>query len=681
VNYPNLENVDSIFKDYITDALKERERIERSLLNLINNIFIENERCITQQLLSEQLSKARNSSQTKAVIKSLSPSMIKFIDEEAKKLERSLFFTIQSAIFSCLFASLSPMARLKLDYLIFQEMKEKEKGKGKERIGEGIELDRSSGSLYIQGFGSLPIYTGVYTGEAEAKGKKDDYVVLMKTVQHDIAEQARSIAKSSMQKKQIFDGKEFSLSKRLWDISEENAKTLKELIKSNINKDVARCVDAIDRYYTKGKRTACAEYPDMMRRINYSIPPNASFESYRLARNEMAEITFRASLQDYIENPFVSAVQWLLANNRLKKYENACSCNDLAFQDAYGLGRGIYPIDKVPDRPHVMCLCTVAPVSSRQIKKVLAKGMEIGNVPTKEWLESGKEERNASIIKDKENQYGITLFHNENPKALQQACIHAIKSHDWFNNGVKDVDKDAFVEDLKQSSSLGLFILARYSSDMEVDLYCKDWEKKNSRYSPSENKVYCNLYKDAERLDNKALDFKLGMKSFLHEAGHWADNNITDKKFGLAKKMNRLYDSIKADVLNAINKTGRELYGSAFKPLMQSLDRKSLIDLNPRIKNAVTEKIRENLHINSNISDMYGAVTFNLITGCKDNMYGHPNEYWRYKDVTHPYLVKMEFIANALESLGNLKRVEAMKTFLPHSWNDFVSGLKDVILG
>ena len=718
MNYPNIDDVESCFKSYFLDALKERERIEKATLSAVDDVFVESTRRVISQLLKEHgIDSIKN---TKEVpLKRLSPTLSSFIDEEALQLNKELYYTIQTAIFNAVFNAFSPLARLGIDVLLDQESRvgnandvpnknvkgnklqeavsagnlhgQKEKSKGKKVDWTKKVVDYEAGYMYLPGLGYCNIYCGSDESrwgshafeslkrKAEAKNPAY-YMPKMKSVQKDLIAQSEAIAKSTMQKRQVFNDKEFKVSDRIWGIAQKNKDLLKDIIASNFNKDVTKTAKAIDVLVTKGKETACRDYPDMMKRLNGRIPGYVSFEAYRLARNEMAETTFRATLQDYVDSPYVEGVKWLLANNRLKKYEDACCCNDLAYTDVYGLGRGVFPLDKVPDRPHVMCLCCLAPVSSREMKKLLKKGLEIGNVPTKEWLESAKDEINAQIIKDKENQYGVRLFHNEKQEALRSACIHAIKSHEWFKNGVKDVDKEAFVEDLNKATGMGLFALARYSGEMKVDLYCQDWKERGSRYSLVENKVYCNLYVDGAKLDSKALGFKLGMRTFLHEAGHWVDSNITGRQMGLTLKMQKLYNAIYGDVLNAINKTGRELYKAKFVPLSK-LDANSLGKLDARIKQAVTQKIRENIHINSSVSDMYGALTQNTIAGRgANNMYGHGMKYWRYEDERlHKIMVKMEFIAEAFESLGNLKRMEAMQKHLPTAWAHFHSVLNNFL--
>lgn len=69
-----------------------------------------------------------------------------------------------------------------------------------------------------------------------------------------------------------------------------------------------------------------------------------------------------------------------MSNNRIKGYH--CECETLAYNDSYGLGAGVYPVDAVPSRPHIHCLCRLIPL----IDKVVKEGAE-ANKPPENWKE------------------------------------------------------------------------------------------------------------------------------------------------------------------------------------------------------------------------------------------------------------------------------------------------------
>jgi len=687
-NYENIEEIDSYFRPYMRDALKERGELEVAVFASIRRAHINSAKRVIDAFL---LDNGKNKP-----IKPLTPFLERFIDEEQVRLNDELVGIVETAIMSSVITGLSPLARLKLDAQLF-EMKTGESLASNDYIDytstykvfspfsnpEAESATEAFNRIYRarRGFPKeedLMCQDAYLSGE-KGKEKADSVLPRMKSIQKDMIAQAREIAKSTMHKLRVFDGKEFKLSEKLWGEAKKTQETLKKVIKENINKDSSKCAKAIETYAGKGRAKACKDYPDMMKRLGGRVPGSLDFASYRLARNEMAETTFRATLEDYKDNKFVAGAKWLLANNRLKKYENTCSCNELAYTDSYGLGRGVYPLEKVPERPHVMCLCSLAPISSRQLRKAFEKGMKLGNVPPEDWLESLKEEKGASAIKDASNQYALTLFQNEDEKTIKKECIEVIREHEWFNTGVKDIDKETFIEDLNKLTKEGLFILARYTGTMQAELYYEGRE--GSHYHPLKNQIYCNLSTDAQKSDNKVLGYKLGMKSFLHETGHWLDSNITGEKFGVTSKMGKLYNTIQRDVINFINKVGREQFQSKFHPISK-LDATTLNKLGI-VKQYVADKIKENIAINSNISDIYGAVTQNTILGYGQNgRYGHPTWYWQYADKAfHKAKVKMEFIAESFESLCNSKRADAMQKFLPNAWKEFNSEIRNFIKG
>jgi len=346
-------------------------------------------------------------------------------------------------------------------------------------------------------------------------------------------------------------------------------------------------------------------------------------------------------------------------------YEDECDCNDIAYEDVYGLGRGIYPIDKVPDRPHVMCLCNIAPITRRKLKKQLEGGMKLGNVPTKEWFEKQNHENNIELIKSNYIETGLKLFHNEKGRALGLASIDIIKEHKWFIDGVHAEDKKSFLDDLHKVNGRALYILAKHTGDMQVEFY----SDRGSLYSPKENKIYCNLIRDSNKRDNQALEFKLGMRSFLHEAGHWLDSNIHTEIGRLRGEMSLLSAYIGKDVLNFINKVGYNTIGKDYKPI----NNPSL--LSDKVKEEIIKILKLNKDINSNISDLYGAMTANKIT----TGFRHDLDYWNYgKPSVFKDRVKAEAIAEMFESLGHPQRIEAMQSFLPSAWHYFNMILDEV---
>lgn len=77
----------------------------------------------------------------------------------------------------------------------------------------------------------------------------------------------------------------------------------------------------------------------------------------RLAKHEAQQARLDLEVALMKQDPYVKALQWTRRTGYL-----ACACELLATQDAYGLGRGIYPVSRFPTAPHPGCLCGIMPV-------------------------------------------------------------------------------------------------------------------------------------------------------------------------------------------------------------------------------------------------------------------------------------------------------------------------------
>ena len=621
--YSNLNDYNDPIKPYILDALEKRRLLELEMRKDIHTAFEGFISPIVSYLAFQ-----------KGEFKGIDANLEKLIEKSKEELNAKLNYIIYETLRRGASIALSVSGRLKIDEAIFNSSHNK------------------------------PVATGEARGSSS---NTQDVNILIKKTQLDISKKSGELAKHRMEKQRLYREKEFKLSDRVWDLSKGAGEGIKALVEAGVNMDCKKLAKAIDEYTGKGNKKTIKEYPNMMKRLKGRFPPDTTFASMRVARNELSELYFTTSIKDYLENPYIEAVQWLLANNRLKMYEEECDCSDIAYEDVYGLGRGIYPIDKVPDHPHVMCMCNIAPITRRKLKKQLEGGMKLGNVPPEDWFEKQNHEDNIELIKSKYTETGLKLFHNERGRALGLASIEIIKGHEWFNKGVHEEDKRAFLDDLHKVNGRYLYCLARYTDNMQVEFYYDG--KIGSHYNHSTNKVYCNLIKNSFKPDNKALGFNLGMTTFLHEAGHWLDSNRFNEISGLTKKMPYLSAYIAKDVLNYINKTGYSVMGSGYAPINR------ISQLSQEVKNEVNKSLELNKAINSNISDLYGAMTANKInTGFR-----HKIGYWNYdKPSVFIYRLTSEAVAEMFESLGHPERIKAMREFLPNAWGYFNMILNEV---
>lgn len=235
-----------------------------------------------------------------------------------------------------------------------------------------------------------------------------------------------------------------------------------------------------------------------------------------------------------------------------------------------------------------------------------------------------------------------------------------------------DEDKKNFLDDLHKVNGRALYILAKHAGDMQVEFYSET----KTFYSSRENKIYCNLIKDGLRSDNKKMEFELGMKSFLHETGHWLDCNINNKKWGVTEKLPFLLSNLSFDTLRNINKQGKEI-DKNFIPLKE-LTTEELTKIPKNIKEHILKSVAKEHGINSAVSDILGGLTKNYI---KDNGFIHRDTYWNYQNKNvYSRLLQAEAFAHMFEAYAvGGDRLKVMNEFFPMTFRYFSEVLGDFL--
>ena len=234
-------------------------------------------------------------------------------------------------------------------------------------------------------------YAGLFIGDQIRRYYKEKGLLKFRLIEKDALREAEVIAESTMRKERIFKNKKFVLSDRIWDLSDNNYEKIKEIIASGINTDCVKVAKALQQYVKEGSETFVKDYPNMYERMGGRVPKNLNYEALRLARNELSEVYWQATIEGFKENPAVKAVKWLLSNNRLPGYHDIC--DTMAYADDYGLGAGIYPVDAAPEKPHICCLCSLAPVIAKDIERG-----DVANKPPENWEEIKKRLQNTSAF-------------------------------------------------------------------------------------------------------------------------------------------------------------------------------------------------------------------------------------------------------------------------------------------
>lgn len=274
-------------------------------------------------------------------------------------------------------------------------------------------------------------YAGLSIGNGILKHYKAKGLIKGRFIEKDIMREAELIAKSTMEKKRVFKNKEFVLSDRIWDLSGNNYEKIKEIISSGINTDCVKVAKALTQYVKQGSETLAKDYPNMYTRMGGRVPKNLNYEALRLARNELSEVYWQSTIEGYKDNPAIKAVKWLLSNNRTPGFHDVC--DELAYADDFGLGAGIYPLDDAPEKPHICCLCNLAPIIADDIKKGDAV-----NKPPENWEEI--KER----LKHKNSFINIDELTEEQKETLREQRREAYRRQ----KEKKEAEKKAFEQKL-----------------------------------------------------------------------------------------------------------------------------------------------------------------------------------------------------------------------------------------
>ena len=645
LKYEGVDKTDPIFLPYIKDSLKELNRIYWQTNYQINSIYSRFIFPIVDYLKSQ-----------KGEFKGLNSELENILLLAGERLAKDLQLLFYEGIKDTIFASNSPLARIKLDEFISLDLTEniehfledKEKQNLKNPTSEIMKLMRPVGE----------------------EKKKENINYKIGLIQSHELKHAEAVARHALDGKRFYNNKEWTLSSRIWDISKAGVKNIKDIFSKTIFEDCNKTARFLERYQQVGSRTACREYPSMMKRLGGRVPPDLSFEAHRLARNENAERAFADCLERWKENEYVGAVQWLLSNNRNPKYERLCKCNDIAYEDRFGLGEGIYPKDEVPDRPHVMCLCNIAPISSRKLKKAIKAGLKLGNVPQEWWLEQKRKLQEVRRNSEDEKQY-----------KLRFNSTLSIKNRAERLGITKDnVPKTSYVDiqnDLKKIDNSFFELLNRCRERPTINLDYKG----RAYYDSSVNKINVNFFiKDRRSLQ---AGFKTNMTGLLHEMGHYLDYNLMNKKgMFLHNQIPHLKQTLEQDALNYINRTYRQVLGknaSDFRSL-EANELKSGLQFYEKLgkikgedfTKIVANELAKKPHINSSVSDLIGGITQNKLAGYGTLTYGHKTYYWDIKDS-----LTGEAIAHLFEALGSGGvRLQAMQEVFPTSWQAFLKYLE-----
>lgn len=88
--------------------------------------------------------------------------------------------------------------------------------------------------------------------------------------------------------------------------------------------------------------------------VSARTPGGVGYAAMRLARTELNN-AFHEAQKLEAQAPWVRGVKWNLSGTHPTGKPD--KCDQYAMQDVHDMGPGLYPPDRVPDKPHPQCLC------------------------------------------------------------------------------------------------------------------------------------------------------------------------------------------------------------------------------------------------------------------------------------------------------------------------------------
>lgn len=169
---------------------------------------------------------------------------------------------------------------------------------------------------------------------------------------------------------------EASLPKFINDLTKLNITGSSTPEAKQLQRKVLRSVrDKVSRLTTPGVRAAYTELTHAIdkgneERINKAletaVQEKTRYNAERIARTENARAYADGQVNRYMNDDDVVAYKWRLA----ARHPRFDICDFYANADLYGLGKGVYPKDKLPTLPaHPHCMCHIQPLTELDIQE------------------------------------------------------------------------------------------------------------------------------------------------------------------------------------------------------------------------------------------------------------------------------------------------------------------------
>lgn len=269
--------------------------------------------------------------------------------------------------------------------------------------------------------------------------------------------------------------------------------------------------------------------------IQVAVNEKSRYVAERIVRTEMARAYADGFLRKAMDDEDIVAIRFKLGT-RHPKFD---ICDLYAGADLYGLGKGVYPKDKVPPLPvHPHCLCRYVELYVGEVD--LSKGRNQIQAGGNKWLEGLPEARRAEVL----GQNGLRLW---NDGKNWQGILSRYNGVSVFKSRLSEVQGKNKKTEITQKVIDGLRVFTFPGFSERENVTMRELHKQLLRYAMKKNnhkEVAFILSSNLKRLqtvegEENSIDISASVDSLLRE--HKSIQILHNHPFGTSFSLRDIY--------------------------------------------------------------------------------------------------------------------------------------------
>lgn len=269
--------------------------------------------------------------------------------------------------------------------------------------------------------------------------------------------------------------------------------------------------------------------------IQVAVNEKSRYVAERIVRTEMARAYADGFLRKAMDDDDIVAIRFKLGT-RHPKFD---ICDLYAGADLYGLGKGVYPKDKVPPLPvHPHCLCRYVELYAGEVD--LSKERDQTQAGGNKWLEGLSEARRAEVLRQK----GLRLW---NDGKNWQGILSRYNGVSVFKSRLSEVRGKNKKTEITQKVIDGLRVFTFPGFSERENVTMRELHKQLLRYSMKKNnhkEVAFILSSNLKRLqtvegEENSIDISASVDSLLRE--HKSIQILHNHPFGTSFSLRDIY--------------------------------------------------------------------------------------------------------------------------------------------